>query len=248
MKRKLQLLFFLFILGCFLLFIASFFWSKSRYELNEWWYDQINENSYVATKAELNAILSEFEIVPFKDLPQNYLVYSQSQVAKYLGMVKNGTYYKIPNQAIYRKIIGHNRIKDLISRDDLFAEAVQDQEGHFIWLLNKKVLYKFIDLQDALTAKEYDRDALTIISGHRTPKHNNRVGGASRSRHIVGEALDFRVGDVNKDGRYTAADKDIILELADKQIIKNQGGVGRYPNTRTVHIDVRGFRARWNTH
>jgi len=36
--------------------------------------------------------------------------------------------------------------------------------------------------------------------------------------------------------------------LLDKKIIRNEGGVGLYPNSSSVHFDVRGRRARWKSY
>lgn len=35
---------------------------------------------------------------------------------------------------------------------------------------------------------------LPILSGYRCPVHNRAVGGAPQSRHLVGDAVDFRQG------------------------------------------------------
>ncbi|MEL6669954.1 MAG: hypothetical protein AAFP08_13345, partial [Bacteroidota bacterium] len=80
------------------------------------------------------------------------------------------------------------------------------------------------------------------------PKENASAGGASLSRHILGQAIDMLIGDINRDGRYTDIDKQIVLDIANQDIIGDRGGIGRYPGTRTVHIDVRGYRARWDSY
>lgn len=35
---------------------------------------------------------------------------------------------------------------------------------------------------------------LLVVSGYRTPEHNRDVGGATRSQHVQGRAIDLRVG------------------------------------------------------
>ena len=65
---------------------------------------------------------------------------------------------------------------------------------------------------------------------------------------IVGEALDLRINDINDDGRRTQADKQIVLDLLEQHIIKDKGGIGKYPGTMSVHFDVRGYKARWDRH
>jgi uncharacterized protein YcbK (DUF882 family) len=58
--------------------------------------------------------------------------------------------------------------------------------------------------------------------------------------------VDIEIGDVDKNGKINKADKKIVLDLLENQIIGNQGGVGRYPWSQTVHFDVRGWYARWD--
>lgn len=72
-----------------------------------------------------------------------------------------------------------------------------------------------------------------INSGYRCPSHNSAVGGASQSRHMVGDAADFRIP-----GMSIAQQR----ELAEKYF--GGDGIG-YANTYT-HVDCRGSRARWN--
>jgi uncharacterized protein YcbK (DUF882 family) len=75
---------------------------------------------------------------------------------------------------------------------------------------------------------------------------NEAVNGVENSRHILGQAIDIVIGDINRDGGYTVEDKQIVLDILEDKVIRNAGGVGRYPGTRTVHFDTRGFRARWD--
>jgi uncharacterized protein YcbK (DUF882 family) len=107
------------------------------------------------------------------------------------------------------------------------------------------VLHKFLDLILGLGAKGYDKYALKIKDGFRYPRFNNRTGGVRLSQHIYGRAIDLSVGDVNRDGKFTEADKKIILFMLENDIIKNSGGVGHYPGTNVVHFDTRGYKARW---
>jgi len=65
---------------------------------------------------------------------------------------------------------------------------------------------------------------------------------------MKGQAIDMTIGDINKDGTFTKEDKKIVLDICDKKVIGNKGGIGLYPGTRAVHIDVRGYKARWNSY
>ena len=70
-------------------------------------------------------------------------------------------------------------------------------------------------------------------------------GGASQSQHLYGRAADLVIEDINKDGDITNGDKEIALEILEG-IVGNNGGMGLYPGTMTIHIDSRGYAARWH--
>ncbi len=104
-----------------------------------------------------------------------------------------------------------------------------------------------------------------VISGFRTPNYNahggNPSGRGSLSRHIYGDAMDFYVDndrdgamdDLNGDGRIDRADAEVIAEAGarvEEAYPQYVGGIGIYnPNPGAhsgfVHIDTRGYRARW---
>lgn len=69
---------------------------------------------------------------------------------------------------------------------------------------------------------------------------------------MIGDAIDFIVFDINRDGKSDKHDVDIVLNILDKEIIKSKGGIGTYKNENSfidkqmIHIDNRGYRARWN--
>lgn len=211
-------------------------------------YDQTHDNPYVTTKIQVDAILNSFEKLSYKDIDENYLKYSKMNLSKYSSMVRSGTFYKVPSDSIYHRIVGKTRIKNLVSKDKNYYAALRGEDVDVIWLLDKRILYKVIELQDELEKMGHNRNAMFLRSGHRHPRRNDEVGGATKSQHLSGKAVDITVQDINQDGKYTDADKQIVLDLAENKIIKNSGGVGLYPGTRSVHLDVRGYRARWNSY
>ncbi|MGD1908303.1 MAG: D-Ala-D-Ala carboxypeptidase family metallohydrolase [Leptolyngbyaceae cyanobacterium] len=73
-----------------------------------------------------------------------------------------------------------------------------------------------------------------INSWYRDPVTNARVGGASMSRHLVGDATDFVVSGYHP--------YDIFDKL--DRWWGSRGGLAS--STVFTHIDVRGFRARWD--
>ena len=76
--------------------------------------------------------------------------------------------------------------------------------------------------------------AVTINSGYRTPEHNKAVGGATFSRHMIGDAADITVKDVPP------------LEVCQyaESLMPKSGGIGLYTNYS--HVDTRPDRSRWD--
>lgn len=100
---------------------------------------------------------------------------------------------------------------------------------------------------------------LTILSGFRPPRYNQSVFGAVWSRHIYGDAADIildlspkdnQMDDLNQDGRIDREDILILYKLIEEIDLVNglPGGVGifsRGKNGPSLHIDTRGYKARW---
>ncbi|HKB80786.1 MAG TPA: hypothetical protein VKH35_13820 [Thermoanaerobaculia bacterium] len=105
---------------------------------------------------------------------------------------------------------------------------------------------------------------MSIMSGFRTPTYNvsggNTEGRANLSRHMYGDASDVFVDndgngsmdDLNGDGKVDIRDAEVIQQAAERVEAANPslvGGVGVYSaccgHGPFVHIDVRGYRARW---
>ena len=81
--------------------------------------------------------------------------------------------------------------------------------------------------------REWAGVPLYVNSGYRCPAHNKAIGGSPRSQHKTGKAADIRY----PKGVDKVAFVDKALEIFDR------GGVGVYPTF--VHMDVRGYKARW---
>lgn len=105
---------------------------------------------------------------------------------------------------------------------------------------------------------------LHIMSGFRTPQYNaqgvGKGGRASHSRHMYGDAADVfvdadgngRMDDLDRDGKVTVADARVLREAAERVEAEYPalvGGLSAYPANSAhgpfVHVDARGFRARW---
>lgn len=90
---------------------------------------------------------------------------------------------------------------------------------------------RLLDLLDTLSGRLGARGPFHVISGYRSPAtnamlHEHGGGVASNSLHMQGLAIDVRLGDVDLDRLHQAA-----LSLGG-------GGVGYYPASDFVHVDV----------
>jgi hypothetical protein len=110
----------------------------------------------------------------------------------------------------------------------------------------------------------YSTAGVRVMSGFRTPSYNETGGDpsgrAALSRHMYGDAADIfldndgngSMDDLNGDRRVNLRDARIIEECVDRVERAHPallGGTGIYPGTSAhgpfIHIDTRGFRARW---
>lgn len=100
------------------------------------------------------------------------------------------------------------------------------------------VLRNLIDLAKNLQVlRDEVKKPIKITSGYRPAELNAKVGGATKSRHIMGQAADFKI-----EG-YTPKQVAAIIEKLIAEGKMKQGGLGTY--STWVHYDVRGTAARW---
>ena len=82
----------------------------------------------------------------------------------------------------------------------------------------------------------FDGARITITSGYRSPNHNKNVDGARRSRHMCGQAADFKIRG------YSAREvQKGVAKLMKRGDIIN-GGLGSYGSF--THYDI-GPKRRW---
>jgi uncharacterized protein YcbK (DUF882 family) len=74
-----------------------------------------------------------------------------------------------------------------------------------------------------------------VLSGCRCEAHNQAVGGAGGSQHLLGKAADITIRDMSPGEVYNYVEK-FIPEFSN-------GGMGRYPGF--THCDI-GQRRRWH--
>ena len=94
-----------------------------------------------------------------------------------------------------------------------------------------------VDLLGSISAKVENRTPFQVISGYRSPHtneamHEHSGGVAKKSLHMEGMAIDIHLQDVDLGLLHKAA-----LDVG-------QGGVGLYPKSNFVHVDVGPVR-RW---
>lgn len=235
-----------------LLILASTFllWKNTNLpeKLFKWHYDFTSKQEIVTQPETIKSILNSFPTIPFSQLKKEYLTKTKYDKKKYNNLAKGSNFLIIKGIDIFKFIVGSFRIKDFLPKDDFYYENIDALGGgkEVFWMIDEKLLLKLLDLQNVLFKNGYNETGFTIVNGFRHPAYNEKVGGASLSRHLIGQALDLQIGDINDDGYANQKDKTIVLDFLEKEIIKDQGGIGRYPGTMSIHFDVRGYRARWD--
>lgn len=85
--------------------------------------------------------------------------------------------------------------------------------------------------------RDFIKVPIYLVSAYRTEAHNNSVGGAKQSQHLVAKA-----GDLKAPG-YTPKQLARVIEYLISEGKMKQGGIGIYETF--THYDVRGRKARW---
>ena len=130
-------------------------------------------------------------------------------------------------------------------------------------LVRTGLLIKLEYLLELVNHKGFATDTFYVMSGFRTPYYNDAIGNVRYSRHQWGGAADIFIDsnpkdgvmdDLNRDGVIDVRDAAVLYRLFDDESFKDGykpmiGGLGQYKKTSShgpfVHVDVRGFRARW---
>lgn len=130
---------------------------------------------------------------------------------------------------VYRK--GDSYVPEAVNQLDHF---LRDHRTGDVINLDPRL---FDLLNDLTTAVGHSGTEIDIVCGYRTPWSNEflrrtTVGVAKHSQHMLGEAIDIRIPGVS-----TARLRDAALSL-------HRGGVGYYPQSQFVHVDLGPIR-RW---
>lgn len=130
-------------------------------------------------------------------------------------------------------------------------------------VLDERLILKLEMLLDRMRSEGFDVSTFTVMSAFRTPWYNASIGNTTRySLHLFGRAADIfvdedgdgRMDDLNGNGREDIGDARVLFNFIDG--MKEEpwyqpfiGGLGLYgPKPHRgpfVHVDVRGYAARW---
>ena len=154
-------------------------------------------------------------------------------------------------------------VSDHFALDDFLTHGQENIWPKYLVLdlrLVDKLELVLLDLEE----RGYSTNGVHVMSGFRTPQYNvsggNPAGRASLSRHMYGDASDIFIDndgngwmdDLNRDGKLNIRDAEVILAAVDRVEREHPGligGAGVYAATSGhgpfIHIDVRGYRARW---
>lgn len=99
----------------------------------------------------------------------------------------------------------------------------------------KDIDTRLLELLYALSVKLDSRSPFYIVSGYRSPSSNRKLRlrssrVAKRSMHMYGKAVDIRLPDCR------------LEDLKDAAVQLGGGGVGYYPDSKFVHVDVGSVR------
>lgn len=151
----------------------------------------------------------------------------------------------------------HFQLRDFLTKD----------QPH-VWpkylVLEMRLIDKLELVMADLARRGVNTEGVVVMSGFRTPQYNvgggNTGGRAGLSRHMYGDAADVYIDndgngtmdDINRDGRVDVRDAWFMNESVERVERENPelvGGAGVYVaccgHGPFIHIDTRGYRARW---
>jgi hypothetical protein len=206
-------------------------------------------------------ILNVFVMVPADNVKGEYL--GEYRIGKYPKEAYKGLDIYTPPRGFVKVTQGNSRT--LISPHFRLSQFVCKQEGGFpkYVVLREELLLKLELILTRANEAGIHCSTFTVMSGYRTPFYNRSIGNVKYSRHLWGGAADIFVDenprddlmdDLNGDGVINWRDAAVIYDIIDglygKRVYEPYiGGLARYRKTAShgpfVHVDVRGFRARW---
>jgi len=215
----------------------------------------------VDSQSKDSIILNVFVMVPYDQLQ-----------GEYLNSYRIGTYPAIPFKglSVYKHPRGFVEVtkeneETLVAPHFKLKQFLCKQGGGYpkYLVLQERLLLKLELILERVNGKGYHCESFAIMSGYRTPYYNKVIGNVKYSRHLWGDAADIFIDenpkdgmmdDLNRNGKMDYSDATILYDITDELYGKSWyrpfvGGLARYKKTCShgpfVHVDVRGFRARW---
>jgi hypothetical protein len=129
-------------------------------------------------------------------------------------------------------------------------------------VLKSLLLRKLEFLTEMANREDLRTNGFVIMSGYRTPHYNTLIRNTVNSRHQWGGAADIYIDedrngvmdDLNGDGKINVKDARLLAEVVEnsyQELVYRSmtGGLGIYKENKIrgpfIHVDVRGFKARW---
>ena len=212
------------------------------------------------TTTNSTMMLNVFVMVPFAHNSEKLNGY---RIGRYQEKpLKNNSVYKRPQGFV--EVTQNNR-NVLVSPHFTLGQFVGKQPSGYpkYLFLRERLLLKLEMILEAVNQEGIEAHTLHIMSGFRTPFYNHSIGNRTKySRHLYGGAADIfvdvdennQMDDINQDGKITMADAVVLADVVKKKTRETWyqpfiGGLGIYgPKPHRgpfVHVDVRGFKARW---
>lgn len=184
-----------------------------------------------------------------------------------------GAYEKVPlyNNPVYNVPKGLLRVdqgmEDLwLSPHFQLRQFLCKQAGGYpkFAIVRPRMLLKLEFLLEKVNQKGIDALTFAVLSGFRTPFYNASIGNRTKySRHTYGDAADIyidrdgdqRMDDLNGDGRSDYRDAQVLAKIVEghrestwyQPFVGGLGVYGPKPHRGSfIHVDTRGFRARWD--
>jgi len=180
-----------------------------------------------------------------------------------IGRYPKEKYKNYKNPAGFIEVTKENMEVDITSHFKL-KQFLCKQQGEWpkYVVMRPRMLRKLELMLEKLNEKGVKVKTFVLMSAYRTPYYNKSIGNVKYSRHVFGDAIDLyvdddgdgRIDDLNRDGKISIKDARVIADVVE-QIEKDPkykefiGGMGVYnknsSHTYFVHVDTRGYRARW---
>ena len=206
--------------------------------------------------------LNVFIIIPYQTLDgENLRGY---HIGTYPHMPLRGLSVYLPPPG-FVEVTPENRLVP-VSPHFTLGQFVCKQAGGYpkYVFLRERLLLKLELLLERINAKGYAAETFHVMSGYRTPSYNTAIGNVKYSRHIYGDAVDIFIDEQPRDGMMDDLNRDGVIDSSDAAILRDSveemcghswyepfiGGLASYKEKPHrgpfVHLDTRGFRARWN--